>query len=309
MEILLFIFLAVIIGIVTFFCGRSTTQKREDRNFEQEKREHQLAIQQLTNNRNYLEDINKNLQQEYDSKKRTIEEANEIAEREYNLKAETLEEKYKTRNEQLEKAFSQYKNNIYSNFEITEKELLQQIADLEQELKQLSNTKAATIEALQREEKLQEEKDNYRVVLSKIEEDDITILHSVRPKLENKRILDMLIWQTFVRDKLKQTMLYVFPEKDMTGIYKITNLTNNKCYIGQARKLQERINTHFKHGLYIDCPQGNKLYEAMQKDGIQNFTVELLEKCKAEELNQKEKYYIGLYNAVDWGYNKTVGVN
>ena len=35
----------------------------------------------------------------------------------------------------------------------------------------------------------------------------------------------------------------------------------------------------------------------MQKYGLENFTFEVLEKCPASELNEKEKFYIELYQA------------
>ena len=31
------------------------------------------------------------------------------------------------------------------------------------------------------------------------------------------------------------------------GIYKITNLINNKCYIGQSRNIESRIKKHFSN--------------------------------------------------------------
>jgi hypothetical protein len=48
----------------------------------------------------------------------------------------------------------------------------------------------------------------------------------------------------------------------------------------------------------------------MQKDGLWNFSWELLEECPSEQLNQKEKYYINLYMANQFNnYNSTKGNN
>jgi hypothetical protein len=41
----------------------------------------------------------------------------------------------------------------------------------------------------------------------------------------------------------------------------------------------------------------------MQEDGIQNFSWELLEECPRELLNEKEKFYIDLYDSQSFGYN------
>ena len=92
------------------------------------------------------------------------------------------------------------------------------------------------------------------------------------------------------------------------GIYKITNTQTNECYIGQSVDVYKRWNDHCKCGLGIDTPPGNKLYKAIQDYGLENFTFELLTECTKEELNSKEKYFIELYQAKDYGYNGNDGV-
>ena len=47
----------------------------------------------------------------------------------------------------------------------------------------------------------------------------------------------------------------------------------------------------------------------MQEDGLYNFRFELLEECPREQLNEKEKYYIDLYESITYGYNSQGGVN
>lgn len=75
------------------------------------------------------------------------------------------------------------------------------------------------------------------------------------------------------------------------GIYKLTNLLNQKSYIGQAVDVGSRWKDHVKAGLGIDTPN-NKLYAAMLKDGVENFSFELLEECERSELNNRETYWI-----------------
>ena len=94
-----------------------------------------------------------------------------------------------------------------------------------------------------------------------------------------------------------------------TGIYKITNQKTKECYIGQAVDLSSRFKEHAKAGLGIDAPPANKLYKAIQEFGIQNFSWEVLEFCSKEQLNEKEQYYIKLYQSKDYGYNTLKGVN
>lgn len=92
-------------------------------------------------------------------------------------------------------------------------------------------------------------------------------------------------------------------------IYKITNLINNKIYIGKTiRNIQERWNEH------VSCALNNSdnlyLHNAIQKYGANNFKIEVIDSCNSEEeLNQLEEYYIKLYNTQDKniGYNLTNG--
>lgn len=99
----------------------------------------------------------------------------------------------------------------------------------------------------------------------------------------------------------------VLGPNEKCGIYKITNKNNKLCYIGQSKKIRERWREHMKCGLGIDTPAANKLYQAMIKEGIDNFTFELLEECPSQLLDEKETFYISLYNSYDYGYNNNRG--
>lgn len=84
-------------------------------------------------------------------------------------------------------------------------------------------------------------------------------------------------------------------------IYKTTNLVNNKIYIGQHKS--STFNFKYKGS-------GTILREAFKKYEKENFHVEILEVCETqEELNEKEIYYIDLYNSrnPDIGYNISQG--
>lgn len=79
-------------------------------------------------------------------------------------------------------------------------------------------------------------------------------------------------------------------------IYKHTS-PSGKCYIGQTTS----INNRWKPSAYKSC---YKFYGAIQKYGWDNFTHEIICICKTEsEANQKEAYYIELYNSIESGYN------
>lgn len=92
----------------------------------------------------------------------------------------------------------------------------------------------------------------------------------------------------------------------MVGIYKITNNINNNCYIGQSIHIEERWKEHKSE---YNWGRENKkpLYLAFKKYGIENFSFEIIEECKPEQLNLKEQYWIDYYDSYNNGYNMTSG--
>lgn len=93
----------------------------------------------------------------------------------------------------------------------------------------------------------------------------------------------------------------------MPYIYKITNKMNEKVYIGKTlTTIDERWKRHC-----IDYKKRNSeqrpLYSAMNKYGIDCFTVEMVEECNEDILSEREKYWIEYYSSFKNGYNATIG--
>lgn len=81
----------------------------------------------------------------------------------------------------------------------------------------------------------------------------------------------------------------------MTGVYKITNLLNNDCYIGSSKDITYRWKQH----LTLYCKNGRHykyhLYRAFRKFGIENFEFKVLELCEENERIALEQKYYELY--------------
>lgn len=91
----------------------------------------------------------------------------------------------------------------------------------------------------------------------------------------------------------------------MGCIYKITNDINHKVYIGQTvQPLYGRWSMH-KHR--ARCGYKTHLYSAMNKYGIDAFSIEEIEKCPNSILDDRERYWIRYYNSYNSGYNETLG--
>lgn len=74
------------------------------------------------------------------------------------------------------------------------------------------------------------------------------------------------------------------------GIYKITNIVNNKCYIGSSRNLPKRIYEH-KRQLRKDNHHSYKLQKSWNKYGEENFTFEIICECDVNQLIVLEQKY------------------
>lgn len=209
--------------------------------------------------------------------------------------------------EQKEKEYNQLIERLTQCYDERQQQLIEEIEQVRKELDKLANTRAAAIQAQLKEKEIKEQLSFYCIQIDNKDKKDVIALDKVKTELNTPRILSMLIWQTFFRDSMTTLCNNVLGPGTICGIYKITNQLTNECYIGQAVDIAKRWKDHAKCGLDIDRPQGNQLYQAMIRDGIWNFSWELLEKCPTYELNEKESFYIGLYQSKEYGYNGTKG--
>lgn len=95
-------------------------------------------------------------------------------------------------------------------------------------------------------------------------------------------------------------------------IYKITNIKDNRVYIGQTSLVNpiKRWEQHYNQA--INSNNNLYLYKAIRKHGIENFSFQIIENnIPISELDKKEKEYISFYesNKRGKGYNLTDGGN
>jgi len=90
----------------------------------------------------------------------------------------------------------------------------------------------------------------------------------------------------------------------MIGVYTITNLINNKVYIGYSINIKQRLNKH-KYTLKSNIHGNIHLQNAVNKYGIINFKFEVLEECSENLLCSQENYWCNLLNVHNrkYGYN------
>ena len=91
-------------------------------------------------------------------------------------------------------------------------------------------------------------------------------------------------------------------------IYVIRNTINSKIYIGQTKvSVEQRWKEHLRHAQYGD----QVINKAMKKYGIDKFYIETIETCTLDVLDDREIYYINLYDSTNKskGYNVSIGGN
>ena len=258
---------------------------------------------------------NCNMSQEaYQKYFEALEATYDLTNQEFDNKIILLNQAFTNNKKEAIKAFEKYIDLLDEKYSQSENDfdlkiqfLKLQFKECEEEINKIQETRKAALEAQKREEELLLQADFYKLHISDANANTIALIEELKPRLPDPRVLSMLIWTTYFQKQTTALCNNVLGTSIVCGIYKITNQKNGLCYIGQSTDIATRWKTHVKCGLGIDTPVQNKLYQAMKRDGITNFTFELLEKCDRNLLNEKEKFYIDLYQSYTYGYNSTQG--
>lgn len=195
----------------------------------------------------------------------------------------------------MQDAVANYRQNISASRE--------EYFDLVDKLDDLQNKVTAAVEAAKRSAEMENKKDFYRLILSPEDIEEITHLRAVIPYLRNAEPLNKVIWKVYYEKPYTDLVGRVIGSGVHCGIYKITNLENQMCYVGQAVNIADRWKQHIKRGVGADTPTRNKLYPAMLETGVENFSFEVVEECPRPQLNQREDYWQEYFKAKEFGYS------
>ena len=178
-------------------------------------------------------------------------------------------------------------------------------AQIAEQVAQLKRTAAAAVEIAKHREEEKNLLDYYRLNLSADALADMAKLRDIMPELKQPEVLGKLIWKVYLEKAYSDLCGRLFGDKTrVTGIYKITNLKNEMCYVGQAVNVIDRWKQHIKRAVGAETPIQNKLYPAMMEFGIENFTFELIEEVPDRlKLDEREDYWQDFYRAKEFGYS------
>ena len=178
-----------------------------------------------------------------------------------------------------------------------------ELSEVEGVLANMQSLTNAAVEANKRAHEMAEKANFYRLVLSEEDIREIERLREVTPYLRDSEPLNKVIWKVYYENPYTDMIGRVVGKGVHTGIYKITNLENGMCYIGQAANIADRWKQHIKRGIGAETPTRNKLYPAMLAIGVENFTFEIVEECDRTKLNEREKYWQDYFKAKEFGYS------
>ena len=219
------------------------------------------------------------------------------------------EKEYNENIERLKEAYADAQEKEMENLASSKEKIDEEIAEAKEVLNQIRATRAAALQAQLREKEILENQDNFRLNLSEINLKDIRLLKSIQPEITNSIVIDKIIQSNYYQPLAKTRFPQIIGKPTTCGIYKITSLKTGLSYIGQSNDICDRQKQHCKNALGVGTvTTENKLYKSMREDGLSNFTFEVLEECEAKLLDEKEKYYIGLYDTYNYGLNSNRGV-
>lgn len=151
-------------------------------------------------------------------------------------KERELSDQYKKLETELLIQYQELANSEMDNFIQQNDELNNKILEQENKLYELQQKVNSIVEANKRIELEKQQKDFYRLQLSELDIEEINKIRSIEPYLRQKEPLNKVIWKIYYEKPYTALIGRVIGNKKITGIYKITNLKNGMCYVGQSVK-------------------------------------------------------------------------
>lgn len=277
---------------------------KEHSSLTSKKEEILINIATLQNNITTLQNNIAGLQEQAENTSNALyEKSYELANEKMNQAAKTMSDKYKKLEEAAKKEYLESLEDYTISFQQEIENKQNELEKVNLQLNDLTAKLDSAIEAAKRAEEIRLNQEFYRLQLSQADIDEIKRLREVTQYLRDSEPLNKVIWKVYYEKPYTDLIGRVIGNTSRTGIYKITNIENQMCYVGQAANLADRWKQHIKRGMGAETPTRNKLYPAMLEYGVENFTFEIVEECERSKLNEREDYWQEYFHARDYGYS------
>ena len=274
-----------------------TKQKQEE--YEQLVR-YQVKLSQdcqvLEKQRKYEQD---RAQEAHDATERVLLAEHERARAELNGVKELELEKMRNEMQEKQRALNAEYNaqELYcqKNFATTLEFYQEELSAAKSELDEFQAKRAVVNEAIRREKELNEQESFYSIDVPEADREDIQVLQSMDARLHNRDVIPKLVWELFIRRPTQEMIKRVTGGRKFGGIYKITYKKTGEAYIGKSTDISTRWQNHVKTVIGLEGAARATLHARMARDGLWNYTFEVLEELNKDELSAREAYYINLY--------------
>lgn len=313
-------------GLVYLFMQpKVKVTQEEDKEILEKNKAVQFELQAMEQRTDYLKEQYEQKLQEYKQLKQDVDKeykaSEESAKKYYQQMLDFYKQKFHTDIEEIHAIFMDTKHSLEDSYEELAKDLVQDYLDKEQEsvqkikklnekiqfeesqLEDLRHKVEAAVAYDKRNEENKNKTDFYKLNLTQDDLDEIYELRKIISHFRNPEPVNKVIWKTYYEKPYTDLVGRVIGSGIHCGIYKITNLQNNMCYVGQSTNIAERWKQHIKRGLGADTPTRNKLYPIMQTVGVENFSFEIIEECTKSQLNDREDYWQDFFKAKEFGYS------
>lgn len=211
-------------------------------------------------------------------------------------------EHYRTLDDSESKLFADKRAKLEQDFQKEQASYEEKMAELESTIKD----KEQLVLALQKQ--LVEDD---AVISLQLSAEDVNLIKLIENQLAPSLPLKLrsginkLIWENIVRPSAKNVVTDLTGGAKVSGIYRITNLTNGKFYIGRSVNVGDRLYEHIKSALGVGSSRQD-IHKIMSED-LNNWGFEILEEVEPNKLSEREKFYIDFYNSNVYGYNRQRG--
>lgn len=225
----------------------------------------------------------------------------------HRIAIQELESNYSKEIDDINKHYGDMKEEIQENFLAFSADISMRKEKMTKEIEEYEAQQQTIIERFKKDDEARQQADFYHISIDAPAQRDVAQLRTLALNFSKPEILYKLLYEVYYKTKMEELFKRVLGNnKDKGGIYKITNIKNQKVYIGKTTKFIDRWRTHAKRGCGIERIKG-QLYDAMFEDGLENYTWEIVEVCDKDKQASLEKYWILFYKSDQWGYNMKIG--
>lgn len=135
-----------------------------------------------------------------------------------------------------------------------------------------------------------------------------TNINIMKNKKTNVNITSVVPIRSYL-NPYKQKEEICMDNENKSGVYRWVNKINGKSYVSSSAFLDRKILLYYCLSSLKSKVKGSTIiYRALLKYGYCNFTLDILEYCKPNELITREQYYVNLIKP-EYNISKKIGTS